>query len=276
MRFWITSDLHYGRTRGDRATERLAAHIRAHPADAVVLGGDLGNGRDAIAACLALFADLPGPKLLVPGNHDVWTPGWDTDDSWCIHEEALPALAREAGFHSLHLAPLQVGDVAFVGSMGWYNYSFQDDLDVDITSYETKVPPWANRAIWMDAHHAHFDVDDRALTERLAARLSAHLAQVEAQQVVAIVHHLVDKALLVHPRAIVPFKWRWANAFLGANVFGERLGADGRVGSVFCGHIHMERRATVSGIPARCIGSDYNRKQLLLSDGARVLETHNF
>jgi predicted phosphohydrolase len=276
MRFWVTSDLHYGRKRGDAATRALAAHVAANPADALVIVGDLGNGRDAICDCLQLFARVPGPKFAVPGNHDVWTQGWETDDSWTLHETQLPALFSDAGFASLHLEPAIVGDVALVGSMGWYDYSFRDPIDVPLASYESKIPPWSERAIWMDAHYAHFGVDDPALTLQLADRLSAHLSAVDAPRIVAFVHHLIDKALLVHPRVVVPFKWRWANTFLGANLFGQRLAADGRVASAFCGHIHMERRAKVGAFPARCIGSDYKRKQLLLVEPGRVIETHLF
>ncbi len=276
MRFWVTSDLHFGRKRGDQATRKLAQHVRDNPADALVIVGDFGNGETAIADCLALFQDVPGPKLAVPGNHDVWTNGWDDDDSWAIHEIHLPALFAAAGFTALHLAPAVVDGVALVGSMGWYDYSFRDPIDVPVSSYETKIPPWSERPIWMDAHYAHFGVDDPELTLQLADRLSAHLKATDAPRVVAFVHHLIDHALLFHPRAVVPFKWRWANTFLGANVLGQRLAKDQRVASAFCGHIHMERSATVRGIPARCLGSDYKRKQLLLAEPDKVIESHFF
>lgn len=276
MRFWVTSDLHYGRTKGDEATAQLAEHVRSHPADAFVLVGDLGNGREAIETCLQLFEDLPGPKLAVPGNHDVWTEGWPETDSWEIHERAFAQVLEAANFHPLHLRPIEIDGVGFVGSMGWYDYSFRDDLDVEMVSYETKVPPWSTRAIWMDAHYAHFADDDRTLTARLAARLREHLESLASADIVAAVHHLVDKSLLVHPRAVVPFKWRWANTFLGANVFGEVLTDDARVRSAFCGHIHMDRAQSVRGLPARCVGSDYRKKQLFLAEPGRVLEALTF
>src|SRR5260370_940530 len=67
----ITADLHWGHRKGAEATQLLSAYLHAHPPDVLLLAGDIGTG-NAFGECLALFADLPCVKALVPGNHDIW------------------------------------------------------------------------------------------------------------------------------------------------------------------------------------------------------------
>ena len=280
--FYITSDLHYGlRRRGDLATEQLARHVRDHPADATLLVGDLGHDPNSLAACLALFQGAAGVKLAVPGNHDVWLSGWEeqTDSSWALHERLLPEVFRAHDVHPLHLAPytLPEGRVSFVGSMGWYDYSFRDDIGIDLDAYRTKTPPWSSFPIWNDARFARFDLDDVQLTHLLRDRLAEQLRAVpDDVPVVGAVHHLTSKRLLVHPRAVVPKRWRYANAFLGADCLGDALAADARVRQVFCGHIHMARDITVRGHRWSTVGSDYKTKQLIRATPTRILQVWDF
>ncbi len=268
MRFYVTSDLHFGlRSGGDKATIELAQHVTQNPLDALILVGDLGHDLQSTGELLALFADFEGLKLAVPGNHDVWLDPAFEGDSWALHEEALPEVFEAHGFHPLHLLPLQVGDTAFVGSMGWYDYSFRDEeIGIPLSAYEAKTLPGERRPLWNDAVKANFNKADVPLTRLLDERLQAQLKQtLGARHVVAAVHHVVTKALLVHPRERVPHMWRFANAFLGANRYGQTLQADPRVKTAFCGHIHMERRARLGGCQCFCVGSDYRRKQLLVA-----------
>ncbi len=68
-------------------------------------------------------------------NHDVWLTDKTQTHSWALHEQQWPEQFLAHGFHPLHLATLQVNDVAFVGSMGWYDYSFRDNLGIDLAHY---------------------------------------------------------------------------------------------------------------------------------------------
>ncbi len=278
MKFYLTSDLHMGsRRRGDRANIALAQYVMANPTDALILVGDLGKSPEHVHQCLALFEGFPGVKMAVPGNHDIWLQGYHSDNSWELHEEILPALFEAHGFHALHMAPLMLGQVGFVGSMGWYDYSFRDEIGVALKHYRSKTPPWSSWPLWNDATHAKFPFNDESLTHKLAQRLERHLHSLEqAQNVVAAIHHVVSKALLIHPRERVPKTWRFANAFLGAECFGDILRRDPRVHQIFCGHIHMMRRAILDRAACTCIASDYKKKELLLATPDRVLEARIF
>ena len=265
MEILVTSDLHYGQSaRGDVSVRALADAVRSSPADVLVLAGDLAEGEVALSSCLALFSDFPGAKLAVPGNHDVWLRAHRARDSWHLHEEVLPTLFAAHGFHPLHLEPFRHGDVAIVGSMGWYDYSFRDDLGIDLAWYRAKTLPPMTMPLWNDARHARFAEDDEALTATLATRLARQLASVEgARDVVSIVHHVTTKELLVHPRELVPKLWRFANAFLGAERFSEILARDPRVKLAISGHIHRDKTITRGGCTFTTLGASPDAKVLL-------------
>src|SRR5262245_5604807 len=130
MRLAVTADLHWGsRPAGDEATRQLAAFLHEQPPDVLVLAGDVGAG-EHFAACLRLFAGLPCHKALVPGNHDVWVAPDDTrGDSLAVYQEHLPRVGADHGFHYLDQGPLllEEADIALVGSMNWYDYSWSLD-----------------------------------------------------------------------------------------------------------------------------------------------------
>ena len=123
MRILATCDLHYGsRPAADSHTHALAkAAIRAG-GDALIIAGDVaGPDKSDFSACLDLFRDFPGLRLVVPGNHDMWST---TQEARELYEQELPARAVDAGFKYLDVAPVVMGPVAFVGSMAWYDYRF--------------------------------------------------------------------------------------------------------------------------------------------------------
>lgn len=278
LSFYVASDLHYGVSqRGDAAVRALAAHVCAHPRDALLLGGDLAHDGATLDACLALFERFEGARMAVPGNHDVWLTDERARDSMTLHDQVLPEAFSRRGFHPLHLSGARVGDVAFVGSMGWYDYSFREDIGVELEHYRRKIYPGTPPVIWNDVRFCRFDDDDPALTEKLASRLSRQLADAAgARAVVALVHHLVTRELLIGPRFLVPKHWRFANTFLGAERFGELLLDDERVSQVLSGHIHNAKTVTKRGRSLSTVGGDYRKKELLLCDERRVIERRSF
>ena len=276
-RFFITSDLHYGVSKkGDRSTELLADYVAQQEAIALVIAGDIGTGLETTAACLELFSDFKGARMAVVGNHDVWTRGYTTDDSWYIHEEILPALFWKKGFHPLHLEPCTVNNVTFTGSMGWYDYSFRDDIGIELACYKSKIPPWSSGPIWNDARYTKFNLSDPELTQLLLKRFKDQLKEARSSEhIVAVTHHVVSKDLLVHPRWLVPIRWRYANAFLGSECFGDLLEKE-RVKQVFCGHIHREKTISKKGCKWTTIGGDYHRKQLIEATPERIISKRIF
>jgi 3',5'-cyclic AMP phosphodiesterase CpdA len=273
LKLLVTSDLHFGASSsGNRAVRRLAERVCGEGADALLIGGDIAESPRALAECLALFRRFSGVKLAVPGNHDIWTRQRHETDSWHLHEQELPAAFEQHGFHPLHLRPLTIDRVGFVGSMGWYDYSFRDDIGVKLSDYQAKTFPGDSVPLWNDARFARLPMGDVQLTGLLVTRLREHLEQLEGcDSVVGLLHHVISKRLLFHPRFVVPRVWRFFNAFLGSEQFGSVLASHPRVSLAFCGHIHRARSVRQNRACWTTIGSDYAAKELIVADSSSVL-----
>src|ERR1019366_5434322 len=139
MRIAITADLHFGHNRlGDDATQLLLQHLQSETPDLLLLGGDIGT-EDHFAECLQLFRELPCPKGIVPGNHDIWVAENDArGDSLFLYEHYLPDLCKLHEYHYLDRAPLILteANLAIVGSINWYDYSWSLDR------LKAEVPNW--------------------------------------------------------------------------------------------------------------------------------------
>jgi len=256
-----TADLHWSLAAGgDASTRRVAREAAASGAGVLVVAGDVAAfDPGLVTECLALFEGFTGPKLVVPGNHDIWTEG---KGSWRIYREDFPRVAREADFHCLDGSPVVHDGVGFVGSLGWYDYSFADpDLEVPEGAYAAKM--WREIGfVWNDGHYARWRCEDGEVVERMCRQLEADLAALEGtDRIVAAVHHLPFEELLFR-KANDP-GWTFGNAFMGSGRLGEVLKADPRVGTVLCGHSHTAADLRIG--PLRCInvGSTYLRKRLV-------------
>ena len=280
MRLLVTSDLHYNHARSKPLAEEMIARINRERADALLIVGDtaVADG-DALERCLALFR-FDGPKLFVAGNHELWTAG---DDSYSLYTHDLPRRVSAMGWQWLEGAPFVAGDVAVVGNLGWYDYSFaQLELGIPRRFYEHKVSPGAARALgryahlfdgpgddispaamqlvarWNDGKFVKLHrSDERFLDERLD-QLARDLDHVRgARRVLAAVHHLPFRALLPPPHSA---QWDFAKAYLGSERIGEVLLRYANVRDVVCGHSHFAAEAPVGHVRAVSLGSGYRAK----------------
>ena len=94
MRVVITADLHYRPSQREEFV-RFARQIAAQEPDCLILAGDIGHPLRLFYRALQLFADLPCPKLLIIGNHDLYRGEFDSRTLW---ERELPRAAQEEGF----------------------------------------------------------------------------------------------------------------------------------------------------------------------------------
>lgn len=97
------SDLHFGAVSPGLA-ERLVIQLRELGPDLIVISGDLtqrarsGEFREAAA----FLAQLPGPQLVVPGNHDL--------ASWRVHERLAYPWRKWQRYISPDLEPCLAGE----------------------------------------------------------------------------------------------------------------------------------------------------------------------
>jgi len=249
-----------------------------------VVGDTASFDGQAIEACLSRFR-FAGPRLFVPGNHELWTRD---NDSYALFRQALPGRIRQLGWQWLQTDPFIASGIAFIGSVGWYDYSFaQPSLGIPRRFYAAKVSPGAaahlpeHRALlqepddlppatreiiarWNDGRFVKLHRDDDQFLQELLGELKTHLlAMRAARQVVAAIHHLPFAQLLPPPHGA---QWDFAKAFLGSARIGELLLRHDNVRYVLCGHSHFPVEATIRHIRAINIGSGYRVKRFLRLD----------
>ncbi len=291
MRLLITADLHYNVRRSRDSVEDLAERVCRTDADALVLVGDsAGAAHKPLRECMGLFADFPGRKFIVPGNHCLWClPG---EDSIRRYEQIIPDIAAEEGFVVLDHEPAMIGSVGLVGSIGWYDYSYRDEkLAIPLEFYRAKVSPGAADRLaeyrglveefrgqltgrhfdiavrWMDGVHIRMDMSDEQFLDYVVGRLSGQLNTFETddriRQTVAFVHHLPFRQLVPAGR---PAKFTFAAAYLGSDKIGDALRACTKVTHVFCGHSHWPGKCRIGNIEVVNVGSTYTHKNLEILD----------
>jgi hypothetical protein len=283
MRLLATADLHYNHPRSRPLADDLIDQVNRAGGDALLLVGDtaVADG-DSLERCLSRFI-FPGPKLFVPGNHELWTHG---PDSYALHTEHLPRRVRALGWQWLptepFFAPGTAGEVALVGSVGWYDYSFAPEgLGIPRRFYEQKVSPgvaarfdeyahllqgdeaigpeaMAVVARWNDGRFVKLGRSDDAFLDELLAQLRSQLGSLSTvPTVLAAVHHLPFRELLPPPGGA---QWDFAKAYLGSDRIGRLLLEFPNVRHALCGHSHFPVEAQVGHVRAVNIGSGYRWK----------------
>lgn len=285
MRLLITADLHYNHPRSRALADEVIDRMNAAGGDGVLVIGDtaIADG-DALEQCLARF-NIPGPRLLLAGNHELWTR---RDDSRPIFFEELPRRAAALGWHWLEDEPFVADRFAIVGTVGWYDYRFaQPSLEIPERFYRAKVSPGAVRFVagmthllqnpadvsgkamevvarWNDGKFIHLHESDEAFLEGRLTSLRRQLQQMRASpRVIAAVHHLPFAQLLPPPHSA---QWDFAKAYLGSPRLGDLLLEYPNVTDCFCGHSHFPLCAQVHHIRAVNIGSGYRHKTFLPLD----------
>jgi len=287
VRIVAAADLHYS----DGARERLRALAEAmctSGADVLVIAGDLVAGAgDNIREALALFDSYTGPKLMVAGNHDLWQIGQAADTS-ARYQHTLPEMAAEQGFHYLDSGPLVLGDTAFVGCMGWYDYSLrQRDEPIEgvrVTPVHVSPGPdgqarfrsvpgaaetswgeltaddfrhkglvWQDggrprAAVWNDALYVDWGHSDEEMTRLFADRLREQIAQVADEARRVVAVTHFVPFAELAPSPTADVKRAFAHAYLGSPLLGEALREGGNLSVVIFGHRHRQQVLEVDGI----------------------------
>ncbi len=262
MRLVITSDLHY-RPAHAEVHRRFAVRVADLQPDCFVIAGDVGATPAHFRAALRNFALLSCPRLVLPGNHDLYvlphkadsgrTDGADSavqgripgPDSGALWLDLLPRIAADEGFGWLETRALVLGSTAICGSMAWYDYSSAPPhLGMEASQLRS-----FKALVNHDADYIRWPWSDRAVARTLARRLAAQMAPVttapEVERIV-VVTHMPPFAQPIPVHAESEY-WSLVSAYLGNYTLGEWLRIQPKVSHVVSGHLHRGSEWEVAG-----------------------------
>lgn len=263
LRALATSDLHYPwRERGMGQVAAMGQRAMESQAGVLILGGDNGEP-DGLYA----FEHFPGKKLIIAGNHDLYTK---TDDS-LVRYRGLEEAYRQFGFHFLDAQPAIVNGVGFAGNVGWYDYSFRrteplpEDPECPLLIngkrlHELTEEDYARQtfritegrrtytASWEDRANISWGITDKEFLDRCLDKLEGDLSQLEREvdKICAVVHHLPFDELVKHDPNDIALTL--TNAYMGSTRIGELLLAHPKVRTVITGHTHRPGKYSIHGL----------------------------
>jgi hypothetical protein len=284
MRLLVTADIHINHRRSRPLALELIQRMNAAGGDALLVIGDtaVADG-DELEQCLSRFT-IPGPKLFLCGNHELWTREADGHQ---LFTHDLPRRIAALGWRWLETEPLVIGATAIVGTIGWYDYSFASPrLAIPRRFYAAKISPGAAaylgrrdlepdaadvsaeaRALvarWNDGKFVKLGRSDEAFVEECAARLESQLAALaHVPEVLVATHTVPFRELLPPPRYS---QIEFAKAYLGSERLGDVIRRFSNVRRAFCGHSHFRAEARIGGMTAVSLGSSYRWKTFEVVD----------
>lgn len=237
MRAVFLSDLHVDINRSQPVVRDLSAFLREKNADLAVLAGDISEDQEETLRTVEGLEQAAGVQVLyVPGNHDLW--GSEPEEAerryarYCEDPRCL--CGRDAVF----------GDLAFLGDVGWYDYSFGSGR---YTRQEFDRMELAGR-VWQDSLRNAWTRDNPGRSQWMLDRLEARMQANAGKRLVMVTHMLPVRDFTVPPER---GNWSYFNAFLGSRKLGE-LYRGYPVAAAVCGHVHYRRSFDRDGIHWMC------------------------
>mgnify|MGYP000409700012 CR=1 FL=1 len=242
MRICCLGDLHYYGVRKD--LERLVRNVENNclEADVVVIVGDLTSSGNLghLEQVLSTVKEVvePIPILVVPGNHDIYVTADEVSrgiNNSLLKLSLFNELVEKLDCIALMKSPYIINDVGFIGSIGWYDYSFAPNyLGLSIDDFREKA---YGLHIWADRDYVKLPFSDEEFTLMLLNRFEAQIKEVNnsVERMVAVLHHLPFREL-VHYK-LQP-EWDYFSTFMGSEAFGHVVKKFDKVRLVLHGHQH--------------------------------------
>jgi hypothetical protein len=285
MKILAISDIHVDPEQPEEWGQFLARAQDEQP-DVIIVAGDLAVGKSGLyETLLSQFDFFAGPKLFVPGNHDLWQLH-SKRQTWKRYDEELPAAVSAGGWQYLDLGPVLVGDVGIVGCMGWYDYSLRQTRSpherVHVSPATVTAPrrglrtdpargnlPWeelgpadyATKAlhvgdanvseglVWNDVFYIDWQRSDDEMVTYFCDKIEAQARQVarRAKKLVAVTHFVPFGETLQDYNEIAP---AYVRAYAGSARLGDTIRKLPHITAAIFGHWHAPGKWDLNGLKA--------------------------
>ncbi len=116
--------------------------------------------------------------------------------------------------------PFILGNTGFVGSIGWYDYSFAPDyLGLRIDDFRAKS---YGLQVWADKDYVKLPFSDEEFTLYLLNKFEEHVKQIHdsVDKIVVVLHHVPFRDLVEY--RLRP-EWDYFSSFIGSEAFGNMI-----------------------------------------------------
>jgi len=275
LRIAAISDLHVLPDGSDRnLLESIKRRVGDLNPDVFVIAGDISDRVDILSDSLSQLRVDSCVNLYVAGNHDIWFEEEKSPSSLEKYSKYMNEICSKNGFTHLPDHHFVSKNIAFVGSMGWYDYTFRrPDLEIAMKHYEQKE---YQGAVWYDLFKIDWGYNDVEATDLFNRKLEYDLSTLPESitKVVYVSHHLPFRELTIYKDRL---PWDFHSAFMGAQSTGRILEKDGRVVLSISGHSHIRNMTAIGKITALSVPLGYGRPSLdklddFVKDAVAVIE----
>ncbi len=231
---------------------------------AFVIVGDVAQSLPLLHNYLHKFKHINVPKFFTAGNHDIWVES-EGANSFLKYTLLLKEAVEDAGFHFLDAAPKIMGDIGFVGNIGWYDYSFRrrylilpdafklirvkeknliDWQDLTIEDYRKKVlfgeidGKLHMITRWNDIMFIRWEMTDEEFVDYCLGKIKQDFDEIreKVSKIVFFSHHIHFQQCVQYMG--VP-KWDFNTAFYGSEKIGQFLLKEKKLKTVIFAHSHI-------------------------------------
>jgi len=275
LRIAAISDLHVLPDGSDRnLIESIKRRVKEVDPDVFVIAGDISDRLDILSDSLLQLNVDSCTNLYVAGNHDIWFEDEKSPTSLEKYSKHVGEICTDNGWQHLPDHHFSIGNTAFIGSIGWYDYSFRrSELEIPMEHYEQKE---YRGAVWYDLFKIDWGYSDVEATDLFNRKLEYDLSMFPESitQIVYVSHHLPFRELTVYKDQL---PWDFHSAFMGAQSTGRILESDGRVILSISGHSHIRNVTSIGKITAMTVPLGYGRPNLdklddFVRDAVAVIE----
>lgn len=223
----------------------------------IIIAGDIGESVKNFRDCLSLFSDVKCPVGVVIGNHDLYAydKRYPSEELWT---KVLPGIVKKLDLVWMEEDNIIANGTAFVGTVGWYDYSSKTVRMPD-RFYEEEKGAFVSDGSYID--WLRTDTDFAAgLLASLVKRLEKAQDDPAIGRIVVVTHVPLFKEQMVRHGS----DNQYADAYFGNFTMGREVLRFSKVTDVVSGHTHRKVDKTVGTIRVQVVPSDYFKPAFII------------